>query len=103
MNILKELKPRSVVAVDLDGTLCEGEFWGDGEPTPKQNMIDLIEKLYKAGHIIIIFTARNRSYFQLTEAWLIKHKVWYHSLCMNKMGADLYIDDKCVNVKDVEL
>lgn len=98
---MNTLKPNSLIAVDLDNTLCEGEFWGVGDPTPKKEMIDKIEKLYKAGHHIIIYTARNRSFFQETEAWLIKNKVWYHALSMNKMGADLYIDDKSIKPEEL--
>jgi len=95
-----KLKPHSLLAVDLDGTLCEGEFWGKGEPKPKQDMINKIEKLYKQGHHIIIYTARRRNYYQETEAWLIKNKVWYHALSMEKMGADLYIDDKSITPEE---
>lgn len=95
------LKPHSLIAVDLDNTLCEGEFWGGDEPKPKQEMIDKIEKLYKQGHHIIIYTARHRNYFQETEAWLIKYKVWYHALSMEKMGADLYIDDKSIKPEEL--
>jgi len=97
-----EIKPKSLIAVDLDGTLCEGEFWGGQEPKPKYDVIKKIEELYKAGHHIIICTARHRNYYQETEAWLIKYKVWYHALSMEKMGCDLLIDDKVLNVKDIE-
>jgi len=95
-----KLKNNSLIAVDLDGTLCEGEFWGDGEPIPRLDMIALIEKIYKQGHHIIIYTARHRKYYQQTESWLIKHGVYYHALSMEKMGADLYIDDKCIHCDD---
>jgi len=96
-----KLKPNALIAVDLDGTLSEGECWGAEDPKPKQDMIDFINSLYIKGYHIIIYTARFRDFFQLTEAWLIKHRVRYHALCMNKMGADLYIDDKCINIKDL--
>ena len=38
-----------LIAVDLDGVLCEGEFWGEGEPKPKKEMIDLVAELYLRG------------------------------------------------------
>lgn len=86
-----------LIAVDLDGTLCEGEFWGEGEPIPKTARIDAVRSLYQRGAHIIIYTARQPSYYIHTHAWLIKHRVPFHGICMQmKPGADLYIDDKAV-------
>lgn len=91
-----------LIAVDLDGTLCRGEFWGDGEPEPIQEMIDLVWKLYKKGAHIIIYTGRQPKYLPQTQAWLVKHAVSFHGVAMQiKIGADLYIDDKCLNVEDL--
>ncbi len=64
--------------------------------------IEIVEKLYRAGHHIIIYSARHRKYYQTTEAWLIKNGVYYHALSLEKLGCDLYIDDKAVNVKDID-
>lgn len=91
-----------VVAVDLDGTLCAGEFWGEGEPEPIQPMIDKLWGWYKAGAHVIIYTARQPEYYAVTHAWLIKHKVPFHGIAMlMKPGADVYIDDKALNVEDL--
>gem|GEM_PF-1378742 len=96
------LKPNSLIAVDMDGVLCEGEFWNDSDPKPIKKNIEIVEKLYRAGHHIIIYSARHRKYYQTTEAWLIKNGVYYHALSLEKLGCDLYIDDKAVNVKDID-
>ena len=89
-----------LIAVDLDGTLCEGEFWGEGEPKPKQEVIDLVWKIYKKGAHIIIYTARQPKYYATTLAWLIKHEVPFHGVAMfYKPGADCYIDDKGVHLE----
>jgi len=94
-----------LIAVDLDGTLSTGEFWGVGgepEPEPIQKMIDYINKLYLKGAHIIIYTARNQDMYRLTQAWLIKHSVRFHGIAMqHKLGADLYIEDKALNVEDI--
>lgn len=91
-----------VIAVDLDGTLCHGEFWGDDEPTPIKERIDFLWELYKKGGHIIIYTARAPRYFEATNAWLIKHDVPFHGIAMQKkIGADVYIDDKALNIDDV--
>ena len=91
-----------LIAFDMDGTLCRGEFWGEGEPEPIQEMIDIVWGLYTHGAHIIIYTARNIKYTAATYAWLDKHEVPYHGLMMNrKPGADVYIDDRCLNVEQI--
>lgn len=101
LDILKSPNDK-VIAVDLDGTLCTGEFWGEDEPEPIQSHIDYIWELYKKGAIIIIYTARDPRYFVQTNAWLIKNGVPFHGITMQKkIGADLYIDDKSLNIDDV--
>ena len=83
-------------AIDLDGTLCHFARWYDGvEPEPRQEIIDLVWKWYKARAHIIIYTSRQPKYYPLTLAWLIKHDVPFHGICMQqKPSADYYIDDK---------
>ena len=90
-----KLKPRSLISVDLDGILCQGEWWDkeDGAKPIKKN-IELVNKLYHAKHHIIIYTARKEKARYETEYWLKKHGVKYHALVMEKMGADCYWDDK---------
>ena len=89
-----------LIAIDMDGVICEGIWWGDDQPDPDPNkvMIDFMWELYKKGAHIIIYTARQPRYYPRTHAWLIKHEVPFHgiTMCM-KPGADLYIDDKAVN------
>lgn len=103
LDILKNPNDK-LIAVDLDGTLCKGEFWGEGEPEPIKEMIDFVWKLYKSGAHIIIYTARQPRYYALTQAWLVKNEVPFHGIVMQvKIGADCYIDDKSLNIEDIEL
>ena len=91
-----------LIAIDLDKTLCEGEFWGKGEPKPIQKNIDKVWGLYKAGTHIVIYTARQACYYSLTFAWLIKNNVPFHGIAMMmKPGADWYFDDKGLNIDDL--
>ena len=91
-----------LLAIDMDGTICKGEFWGDSDPLPKQEFIDKMWVWYKAGAHIIIYTARQPIYYPDTHAWLIKYKVPFHGITMMmKPGADVYIDDKSLNIDDV--
>ena len=101
LEVLKNPNDK-LIAVDLDGTLCEGEFWNDEKPEPKKEMIEFIWKLYRKGAHIIIFTARHPRHFIKTFAWLIENEVPFHGITMQqKIGADLYIDDKALNIDDI--
>lgn len=95
----------SLIAVDMDGTLCLGEFWGrptDPEPTPNQPIVDLVRELHMKGAHIVLYSARQPFMYASTHAWLIKHGVPFHGICMTmKPGADLYIDDKTLNTEDM--
>lgn len=93
-----------LICVDLDGTLSIGEFWGTEEPLPMVDRITFINSLYKRGAHIIIYTARDPSHYPLTLSWLIRYGVMHHGVAMRvKPGADLYIDDKALNIDDVFL
>lgn len=94
-----EIKKRErwVYAVDLDWTLCKGEFWGEWEPAPLTERIEKINKLYKQWNIILIYTARDPRYFTDTYAWLIKYWVMHHWINMSrKPGCDVYLEDKAI-------
>jgi trehalose-6-phosphatase len=89
---------RRVYCFDLDGVLCDGlPFW-EGEPSPKQETIDKLRKLYEDGNIIIIWTARQWEYAPVTVGWLVAHCVPFHGIQMAKGGADYYIDDKAISI-----
>jgi len=90
-----------LIAVDLDGTLCEGKFW-ETEPTPIKEHIEAVNNLYKKGGHIIIYTSRFPKDYELTLNWLIKYGVLFHGISMRvKIGADVYIDDKALNAQDL--
>lgn len=93
-----------LIAVDLDGTMSEGENWGADNPEPISKIIDFVNDLYCRGAHIIIYTARRPAHYMMTHSWLIKHGVLFHGIAMqHKCGADLYIDDKCLNIEDIAL
>lgn len=105
-NIMNQLKncDDKLIAVDLDGTLCHGEWWGPEhvDPLPDEKMIETVWSLYKKGAHIIIYTARQPRYYAQTHAWLIKYSVPFHGICMTmKPGADIYIDDKAIHPDDI--
>lgn len=104
MSSKKTLKnpDHKVIAVDLDGVLCRGEFWGGKEPKPNLKMIKKVQELYNNGAIIIIYTARQPKMYVETLSWLIKYNVPFHGIAMFvKPGADYYIDDKAIDIHKI--
>ena len=96
---------------DFDGTLCETPSDSDGhnirywDSQPFPYMIEQVNKLYDEGHQIIIMTARGRGsgkdWTELTTEQLEKWGIKYHELepMFHKPTADLFIDDKGINVE----
>ena len=91
--------PRKVYNFDLDGVLAMGGPFWEREPEPNPVLIEKVRELYQAGNVIIIWTARLWEYAPETVGWLTKHKVPFHGIYMSKGGADVYIDDKAVNLE----
>ena len=93
-----------IYCFDIDGTICtntEGKYQ-DAEP-----FLDIIKKvniLFNEGHTIYFYTARGATtginWETTTKEQLKKWGVNYHKLFLGKPTADLYIDDKCINIKD---
>jgi uncharacterized HAD superfamily protein len=70
-----------VFAIDMDGTALDNS--------------KIVQELYEhPNHLIIIHTARSSSIRKETEAELRRHGIPYHALVMDKLRADVYIDDK---------
>ena len=96
---MKKYEPK-VIAIDMDGIICKGENWGQGESQP---LLENIKKINKIGekHFIIIHTARRYFYAEQTLLWLDKHNVRYHAIHFEKMPADCYIDDKLQTLDNI--
>lgn len=85
---------RRVWAIDLDGTLTNGEPFWEQTPTPRADMVARVVELYQTGNIVIIWTARQWRHAPETVGWLVANGVPFHGLQMGKGGADYYVDDK---------
>lgn len=97
---------KKLIAVDLDGTLTEDDCWTAHECLTAEARVDIIKKvkdLYYDRNVIIIYTARPETMRDETEYWLRKNKVKYHALVMgnNKMGADIYVDDRAIRPEEL--
>lgn len=110
-------KPKyEFVAVDFDGTLCEKAFPDIGEP--KTAVVEYVKSLAADGSKIILWTCReNGARKLLDEAVTFCAEQGISLFAVNenpenpfaedgetgrKVYANLYIDDKAVNVKDIE-
>lgn len=89
---------------DIDGTICTQDGTDYKSAEPKREVIRQINKLYDAGHKIVLFTARGTEtgidWFDLTREQLISWGVKYHELRFGKPAADIQIDDKACYVGD---
>src|SRR3954447_16376728 len=86
---------------DLDGTLCtntEGEY---ESARPQPWAIERVNTLRRAGHRILIFTARGTTtgidWRPETERQLAEWGVDYDELILGKPYGDVYIDDKALH------
>ena len=97
---------------DLDGTICDTPLRKEDlkpgylESTPYPFMVEQVNQLYDEGNHIIIMTARGRGsgidWTKLTIEQLDRWGVKYHDLepMFHKPTADIFIDDKGINVEE---
>ena len=97
---------------DLDGTICDTPLRKEDlkpgylEAVPFPFMVEQVNRLFDEGNHIIIMTARGRGsgidWTGLTIQQLDRWGVKYHELepMFHKPTADIFIDDKGVNVFD---
>jgi histidinol phosphatase-like enzyme len=95
-----------IYCFDIDGVLCD-DMVGDYEKSkPRKDVIKKVNQLYDAGNIIKMFTGRGSKtgidWRDFTEKQLKSWGVKYHELIFGKPVADVFIDDKAVNIKDLQ-
>ena len=95
---------------DIDNTICTtaGTDYLNAKPIPE--MVDIIRDLFGAGHTIYFMTGRGfmegprrwQAVSRMTRKQLDEWGVPFHGL-YSKPAADLFVDDKAVNVSDFRL
>jgi len=93
-----------IYCFDIDGVLCD-DLLGDYQNSkPRKDIISKINRLYEEGNIIKIFTGRGSKtgidWREFTKKQLESWGVKYHQLIFGKPVADIFIDDKAVNIRD---
>ena len=100
---------RPIIAVDFDGTLCEAQWPGIGEPI--WPMIRYIKARQEEGARLILWTCRCGDELQDAVNWARDHGIEFEAVNDNvpdmidlfdnnsrKIFAHEYIDDKAVSV-----
>ena len=100
---------------DIDNTIAITSDKKYHLSKPIKSKINNINRLYRNGYIIKIFTARymgkyngdlkliNKKYFKKTFKQLNSWGLKFHELIMGKPLFDIYVDDKAYNAKDKKL
>ena len=93
-----------IFCIDIDGTICTNTDGDYPNAIPFPHVIAEVNRLYDAGHEIVLHTARGGTtgidWRDETERQLKKWDMKYHALHMGKPSADIYIDDKGLNASD---
>ena len=96
--------------IDIDGTICSQTDGDYLQAEPYYQRIEKINSLHAEGHEIIFFTARGMGRsknevalayqycFDITACQLKKWNVKYHKLILGKPAADIYLDDRSVQL-----
>lgn len=99
-----------IIAVDFDGTICDHQFPNIGEAIP--GMIEKLVEHKKVGNKIILWTCREGYHLQQAISWCEKRGLTFDAINENvssqknkeygirKIYADMYIDDRNINIKE---
>ena len=95
------------VCCDIDGILASKTQNNNYiEARPIVENIEIINRLHKKGHHIILFTARGYEtgfdWNQFTEDQMKEWNVLFDELIFEKPNADLYIDDKLIELENLK-
>ena len=105
---------RKIIAVDFDGTLCVDKYPLIG--SPKREVIDHIKKLkIENNYMLVLWTCRSGQALKRAVSWCKGQGLTFDYVNENvpslvklftndcrKVFADIYLDDKALNVKEIK-
>jgi hypothetical protein len=96
-----------VFLVDIDDTLilsikskcptCHRPTYSNAKPIQKE--IDRVNRLYRLGHTIILYTGRNWDTYKLTKKQMKDFGVLHHELVMGKPQGMIIDDLSCTSLQ----
>lgn len=94
-----------IYCFDIDGTVCHTEGEDYENAVPNWDVIERIKKLHDDGHTVHFMTARGsgtgKDWRTLTVEQLTEWGLEWERLSVGyKPPADVYVDDRAVNVRD---
>lgn len=92
------------LVIDIDNTICSQEA-DYALASPFEDRIEFFNCLYENGARIVYLTARGTDtgidWREVTENQFRLWGVKYHELLFGKPSATIYIDDKCMSIKEL--
>jgi len=96
-----------IIGIDLDGIITKdndggwtSDYYSSCEPNSKT--IDLMKKLNRNGHKIIIYTSRlSNEVKAVTVEWLHRHDVPYDAIHFDKPLYDYMVDDRSITLENL--
>ena len=87
------------ICVDFDKTLCSDDKFGK----PNKKVVAYLKREQRFGAQLYINTSRTNLHHQEIINWLKKHKLFdmFFNIYYKKPEADVYVDDKALNVNDI--
>lgn len=90
-----------MILIDLDGVICtEEKTFERSLAKPLPGVQVAMEALSKAGHTLIIYTARSWAELRMTKKWLDDNDIVYDGIHMGKPIGDIIIDDRSIAFKN---
>jgi histidinol phosphatase-like enzyme len=90
--------------IDIDATILDSPGHDYHNAQPISGRIEKINKLHRAGHTVIYWTARGattgKDWRDFTGIQLRHFGCEYTELWMNKPHYDVWVDDKAINSED---
>lgn len=104
--VSRDLLPqKKVYMIDIDGTICYTKNSDYHNSIPIYKNIHVFNKLFDDGHEVNYWTARGaNSGINWDEHTIQQLRIWnvkFSSINMDKPHYDVWIDDKSLNVNDI--
>ena len=97
------MSSKKIMCFDIDGTICSITNGTYEFAEPKNDRINVVNRLYDEGYRILLFTARGSTtgidWEEITKRQMELWGVNYHELHFGKPHYDVYVGDKALSDK----